>query len=112
MLLINSILNQIPFFYLSFMKLPIKVWKRIVGIETPFLWVGSKGAKEIPWVSQVELCGLFFRGSGMWKKILNTCYCKIRVRIEGSMFKNYRVLDGMGFLTWTRWSGQLILVFR
>lgn len=39
---INSVLNSIPTFYLSFMKMPIKVWKDVdvVSIQRDFLWGG------------------------------------------------------------------------
>jgi exonuclease III len=39
-ILINSVLAAIPLFYLSFMKIPIKVWKKIVSIQRNFLWGG------------------------------------------------------------------------
>jgi len=35
--LLNSILNATPIFYLSFFKMPIKVWKKIVQIQREFL---------------------------------------------------------------------------
>ena len=34
---LNSVLNSIPIFYLSFMKLPVLVWKKIVRIQREFL---------------------------------------------------------------------------
>jgi hypothetical protein len=38
--LINVVLNAIPIFYLSYMKMPMKVWKELVKIEQVFLWAG------------------------------------------------------------------------
>jgi hypothetical protein len=36
--LLKSVLNSIPSFYLSFLKLPLKVWKQIVKLQRNFLW--------------------------------------------------------------------------
>jgi hypothetical protein len=38
--LINSVLNSIPIFYLSFMKMPVQVLKKVVSIQREFLWGG------------------------------------------------------------------------
>jgi hypothetical protein len=45
--LINSVLNSIPIFYLSFMKLPVVVRKKIIRIQREFLWGGVKGGGEL-----------------------------------------------------------------
>jgi hypothetical protein len=54
--LLNSVLNAIPIFYLSFMKLPVKVWKRLVRIQREFLWGGVGGGRKINWVSWKKVC--------------------------------------------------------
>jgi len=36
--LLNAVLNSIPLFYLSFMKMPSMVWRKIVKIQREFLW--------------------------------------------------------------------------
>ncbi|GAU48412.1 hypothetical protein TSUD_99270 [Trifolium subterraneum] len=55
--LINSVLASIPVFYLSFLKLPLKVRKAIVRIQRNFLWGGMAGVKDkIPWVSWKDVC--------------------------------------------------------
>jgi hypothetical protein len=36
--LLNSVLNSIPIFFLSYLKMPTKVWKLIVGLQRRFLW--------------------------------------------------------------------------
>jgi hypothetical protein len=36
--LLNAVLNAIPIFYLSYLKLPNKVWKKVVRIQREFLW--------------------------------------------------------------------------
>lgn len=54
--LINSIQNSNLIFYLSFMNLSTKAWKRICRIHKRFLWGGLKVAKKIPQVSQVDVC--------------------------------------------------------
>lgn len=54
--LLNSVLNSIPIFYLSFMKMPSKVWRKIVRIQREFLWGGVSGGRSINWVSWKEVC--------------------------------------------------------
>ena len=54
--LLNSVLNSIPIFYLSFLKMPVKVWKRIVRIQREFLWGGVGGWKKISWVKWDTAC--------------------------------------------------------
>jgi hypothetical protein len=48
--LLNAVLNVIPIFYLSFLKLSVQVWRRLVGIQREFLWGGVGGDKKISWV--------------------------------------------------------------
>jgi hypothetical protein len=45
--LINSILNSIPIFFLSFMKMPVKVWKEVVKIQRKFLWGGVSTQRRV-----------------------------------------------------------------
>jgi len=41
--LINSVLNSIPIFFLSFLKMPIAVWKKVVRIQRVSLgWYGRR----------------------------------------------------------------------
>jgi hypothetical protein len=54
--LINSVFNAIPIFYLSFMKMPVKVWKKVVRIQREFLWGGVRGGKKISWVKWSVVC--------------------------------------------------------
>ncbi|MCH96040.1 RNA-directed DNA polymerase (Reverse transcriptase), partial [Trifolium medium] len=54
--LINSVLNAIPIFFLSFLKAPATVIKKIVRIQREFLWGGVKGGRKISWVSWKEVC--------------------------------------------------------
>ncbi|GAU25119.1 hypothetical protein TSUD_274080 [Trifolium subterraneum] len=54
--LINSILNSIPIFFLSFLKLPAAVLKSITRIQREFLWGGVKGGSKISWVKWKEVC--------------------------------------------------------
>ena len=44
--LLNSVLNSIPIFYLSFLKMLAKVIKKVVSIQRRFLWGRSGRAKE------------------------------------------------------------------
>jgi hypothetical protein len=54
--LINSVLNSIPIFYLSFIKVPVLVLKKIIRIQREFLWGGTKGGRRINWVKWKEVC--------------------------------------------------------
>jgi hypothetical protein len=55
--LINSVLASIPVFFLSFLKMPVKVKKNIVRIQRNFLWGGAMGDKDkISWVSWKDVC--------------------------------------------------------
>jgi hypothetical protein len=45
--MINAVLNAIPIFHLSFLKMQTKVWKKVLRIQREFLWGGAKGGKRI-----------------------------------------------------------------
>lgn len=54
--LLNSILNSIPIFFLSYFKMPPGVWKKLVSLQRNFLWGGCSEARKIPWVRWSEVC--------------------------------------------------------
>jgi hypothetical protein len=54
--LLNSVLNAIPIFYLSFLKMPVSVLKKVVRIQREFLWGGARGGKKISWVKWSVVC--------------------------------------------------------
>lgn len=54
--LLNSVLNAIPIFYLSFFNLPMQVWKRMVRMQREFLWGGLEGGKKICWLKRESVC--------------------------------------------------------
>ncbi|XP_058724719.1 uncharacterized protein LOC131596153 [Vicia villosa] len=54
--LINSVLNAIPLYSLSFYRAPKKVIKEIVSIQRNFLWKGVEGDRGICWVSWRNVC--------------------------------------------------------
>ncbi|GAU43075.1 hypothetical protein TSUD_194290 [Trifolium subterraneum] len=54
--LLKSVLNSIPIFYLSFLKMPVKVWKQIVRLQRNFLWGGAGQERKIAWVSWDKIC--------------------------------------------------------
>jgi hypothetical protein len=56
LVLINSVLNSIPIFYLSIMKLPVQVRKMLVRIQRDFLWGGVHGSKKLSWVKWKVVC--------------------------------------------------------
>ncbi|KHN41453.1 Putative ribonuclease H protein, partial [Glycine soja] len=54
--LINSVLNALPIYLLSFFKIPQKVVHRLVALQRNFLWGGDKDYKKIPWVKWEVVC--------------------------------------------------------
>lgn len=48
--LINSVLNSLPIYYLSFLRMPRKVLKILVRLQRDFLWGGSVEKRKISWV--------------------------------------------------------------
>jgi mannosylglycoprotein endo-beta-mannosidase len=54
--LINAVLNVIPIFYLSYMKMPLKVWKELVKIQRTFLWAGLAKTNKTCWVRWDVIC--------------------------------------------------------
>jgi hypothetical protein len=85
--LINVVLSAIPIFYLSFFKLPVKVWKEIVRIQREFLWGGLSKRRKVCWVRWEDICrtkkegGLGIRDICLvnqeyagWKEILKAKY--------------------------------------
>ncbi|MCI01171.1 RNA-directed DNA polymerase (Reverse transcriptase) [Trifolium medium] len=56
LVLINSVLNSIPIFYLSFLKMPSQVIKKVTRIQRDFLWGGVKGSKKLRWIKWSVVC--------------------------------------------------------
>jgi hypothetical protein len=55
--LINSVLASILVFFLSFLKIPLKVRMKIVRLQRNFLWGGaSRDKNKISWVSWKDVC--------------------------------------------------------
>jgi hypothetical protein len=54
--LINAVLSSIPIFFLSFMKMPVKVWREVVSIQRNFLWGGLSTRRRINWVKWADIC--------------------------------------------------------
>jgi hypothetical protein len=50
------VLNSIPIFYLSFLKIPVVVMKKIIRLQREFLWGGTNGGRRISWVKWSEVC--------------------------------------------------------
>lgn len=55
-ILLNSVLNAIPIFYLSFLRMLVKVWRRLVRIQREFLWGEVGGGRKINWVKWSKVC--------------------------------------------------------
>lgn len=54
--LLNSVLNSIPIFYLTFLRMPVKVWKMMVQIQREFMWGGVGRGRKINWVKWPTVC--------------------------------------------------------
>jgi hypothetical protein len=54
--LINSVLNSIPIYFLSLMRMPAQVIKKVTRIQREFLWGGVKGGKKLCWIKWRVVC--------------------------------------------------------
>ncbi|KAK2415745.1 hypothetical protein QL285_038202 [Trifolium repens] len=54
--LINAVLNSMPIFYLSFLKIPVSVRKKVIRIQREFLWGGVKGGRKVSWIKWSVIC--------------------------------------------------------
>lgn len=54
--LINSVLNSLPVYFLSFMRIPRKVLKIITRIQRDFLWGGNGVTRKIALVRWEVVC--------------------------------------------------------
>ncbi|MCH84888.1 LINE-1 reverse transcriptase like, partial [Trifolium medium] len=116
--LLSSVLNSMPIFLLSYLKIPAQVLKRVIRIQREFLWGGVKGGKKIPWVKWNTVCQekrrgglgvkdvkvvnlsllakwrwrLLQREPALWKDVLVAKYgehIKYKVVLEGVCFPAY-----------------------
>ncbi|KAF1874156.1 hypothetical protein Lal_00041602 [Lupinus albus] len=56
LVLLNSVLSNIPSYLLSLYKAPKKVVAKLASLQRKFLWGNRKGGKGIAWVSWSEMC--------------------------------------------------------
>ncbi|MCH96738.1 RNA-directed DNA polymerase (Reverse transcriptase), partial [Trifolium medium] len=54
--LLNSVLNAIPIFYLSYMKISVQVWKKIRRIQGEFLWGCTRRGNKVSWIKWDVVC--------------------------------------------------------
>lgn len=54
--LLKSVLNALPIYFISFFKLPIGVTGEIESLFRRFLWSGSEGCRKIHWVAWANIC--------------------------------------------------------
>jgi hypothetical protein len=122
--LINAVLNSLPIFFLSFLKMPVKIWREVVRIQRKFLWGGLSNKNKMCWVKWSEICKpkkegglgikdlrlmnssllskwrwkLLLDGDDMWKKVI---LAKYGVRAMGKA--TLAVEDfGVGASVWWR----------
>jgi hypothetical protein len=51
----NAVLNSIPVFSLSYLKIPVKVWREVVKIQRTFLWGGLSKKSRMCWVKWSDI---------------------------------------------------------
>lgn len=56
--ILNSMLNVILIFFLSFLKMFVMVWENIMNLQRRCLWGGMKSLAKIFWVNWNDLCKL------------------------------------------------------
>jgi len=54
--LINSVLNALPIYLLSFFKIPQRLVQRLITLQRNFLWGGDNVHNKIPWVKWADVC--------------------------------------------------------
>lgn len=54
--LIQSVLSVIPFYYLSFYRVPNKILSELVSLQRYFLWGGDENKQKIAWVNWDTVC--------------------------------------------------------
>jgi hypothetical protein len=54
--LINAVLNSLPICFLSYLKMPVKVWHEVVKIQRNFFWGGLASRRSMCWVKWSEIC--------------------------------------------------------
>ncbi|GAU33007.1 hypothetical protein TSUD_358740 [Trifolium subterraneum] len=54
--LLNAVLNAISIFFLSYWKMPVKVWRELVKIQRKFLWGGLSNHAKTGWVKWDDIC--------------------------------------------------------
>lgn len=62
-MLLNSVLNRTPVYYLSFMRMLGSVSKRVVAIQRNFLWGGTLERQKISWVKWSDVCNPKVKGA-------------------------------------------------
>jgi hypothetical protein len=55
-ILLNPVLNAIPIFYLSFLKIMAKVVRTVIRIQRDFRWEGIRDGRKIRWVKWRTVC--------------------------------------------------------
>jgi hypothetical protein len=56
LVLINSVLNSLPIFFLSFMRMPVQIAKKVTRIQREFLWGGVRGGSKLSWIKWRVVC--------------------------------------------------------
>lgn len=74
--LLNSVITNLPLYYMSFFKMSVKVEWDIIRIQRNFLWHNSEERKGIGWICWKSICkrkeegGLRIKDVGLFNKAL------------------------------------------
>lgn len=52
----NSVVNSLPIYFMSLLRVLVKVLKTLINIPRKFLWSGSQEKMKIAWVRWDSLC--------------------------------------------------------
>ncbi|GAU29855.1 hypothetical protein TSUD_379450 [Trifolium subterraneum] len=92
--LLNSVLAAIPIFYLSLFKMPVGVWKKLVGLQRRFLWGGAAGASKISWVNWLDICRPKKEG-GLGVKDLRIMNISLLTKWKWRLLSEVGLIDGL-----------------
>jgi hypothetical protein len=105
--LLNAVLNAIPVFYLSYLKIPVQLWKKIRRLQREFLWGGRRGRKKISWIKWDTVC-LPKKEGGLGVRDIRAVNISLLSKVGDFSITTKRcgrmlLLVNMGLMWWEGW---------